>query len=307
MGFDAGASSEDKLLERVPSPEPAGLVKRAAARTEPAPVYSARAASKDEEGKGSSLSASPERKEIAELPETLPVVNLESRPEEPLVAALRLFLDRRSPEAIELLKSYDRASQEVLLCLLPLAVRVSDKGLDRASPQAVAATIDQLECLTIPLRPRAALRIERLCFCRSIKRFGVYEPVAEQRPTFQGGCDGRPGAHIQVYAEVENFAHEMQGSLHLTRLATSAEIRDIEGKVRWQHEFPAQADISRSPRHDYFIAYQFCVPPNLPPGPYTLWIQVKDVLTQPPRSARRSLDFQVVPAGGLGRQGDRGR
>jgi hypothetical protein len=93
--------------------------------------------------------------------------------------------------------------------------------------------------------------------------------------------------------EVQNFTSERHSSLYRTRLASSLCIRDRQQQIVWRQDFPegSQPDVSRTPRHDYFLNCCFRVP-QLPPGPYTLSIQVTDVPTQ--RAAERTLDFEVA-------------
>jgi hypothetical protein len=222
--------------------------------------------------------------------------------EEPLLAALRCLLHKHPAEAVKWLERYDKPNQELLLCLLPLAARLTEDNLDQASPQYLATVLEQLSSLSRPLRSRAALSIEKLCFCREIKGYGLYEPLPDDH-AFRTGSDSRPGEMVQVYVEVRNFVSEPQGPFHLTRLASSLQICDLKGNVVWRHAFPdARAerdwgDRSRTPRTDYFINFNFWMP-QLPPGYYTLWVQVEDVLTKPHRMDRRSLDFKVG-AGGI--------
>jgi hypothetical protein len=221
------------------------------------------------------------------------------KPEEPLVEALRCFLNKRPAEAVELLRHYDKANQEALLALLPLAVRLTEGNLDKASPEELAAAVEQLQSLTLAFGRRAAMRIDKLCFCREIRRFGVYEPLPDACPAFRAPTDGRRGELIRVYAEVRNFSSEAQPPYYVTQLASTVRIypQGKQGEPVWWYDFHVQPDRSRTRRQDYFINYEFCVPSNLPPGHYTLWIEVKDKLSQPPRTARRSLDFQVTAGG----------
>jgi hypothetical protein len=242
----------------------------------------------------------------AEPPGQLPSFEIRAKTEEPLVAALRCFLDKHPAEAVECLKGCDRANKEALLCLLPLAVRLNEGGLDGVRSEEAAQVLDELHALEVPLRRRAPLRIEKMCFCKWIEAFGRYDPIADGQAVFEAGCNGQLGGMVQVYAEVRNFASEDRGPVHLTRLVSWAEIRDYaQGKTVARIDFDNKVDESRSPRQDYFINYRFRVPAHLPPGPYTLWIYVKDALAQPTRPpAQRSLDFRVV-AGGSAR-GSRG-
>lgn len=218
--------------------------------------------------------------------------------EPPLVRALRCYLEKRPAEAIACLKDCDKLSQELLLCVLPVAARLGEGDIERASPEEAAVLAEQLDGVESRLRPRAALAIDRMCFCRRIETFGVYEPLSDG-PAF------RPGEWAQVYVELRNFSCEHQDGgpaalEYTTRLVSSAEIRDRAGRKVWpagpgrlsfRRKGPQE---SRSAWHDYFDNYSLRVP-ELPAGPYTLWIEVQDAPTG--RAVRRSLDFRVDAAG----------
>jgi hypothetical protein len=104
-----------------------------------------------------------------------------------------------------------------------------------------------------------------------------------------------------VYAEVRNFTSRPVGDHFETVLKGQLAIHD------GRHEAPLITfalepciDRSRTPRQDFFVNFHFHTPNKLPPGSYTLWVQVEDMTPapdgtrRPPRVARRSLDFQVV-------------
>jgi hypothetical protein len=233
-------------------------------------------------------------------------------PDPPLVAALRALMEKRPAEALDLLKGYDKASQELLLCLLPLAARLTEGGLQQPNPGEMAAVLEQLRALERPLAERAALGIDKMCLCRKIDSYGVYQKVPDDW-AYATGVGDQPGELVQVYVELRNFASKQQGNSYETCLASSLEIRDYRGTLVWRRDFQAQPDHSHSPRHDYFINYRFAVPPHVPPGSYVLWIQVKDLTGQPGkdapayRTARRSLDFRVHGTGtGRGSWGEPG-
>ena len=220
----------------------------------------------------------------------------------PLVTALRDLLQNRSPDALEQLRAYDGASREVLLTLLPLAAQVGAGGLDRATPQEAAVLLDQLRQVEAVLRPRAALALDKVCFCRRIKGFGDCEPWPADH-VFQPEDDDRRGERIQVYAEVRNFTSRPRDGAYETSLAGVVEICDFTNPkyppVRL--DFPAQLERSRTPRQDYFVNFQFPLP-RLPEGRYTLRVRVKDMLAPAgddaaPRTAVRSIDFVVGGAG----------
>jgi hypothetical protein len=223
-------------------------------------------------------------------------------PEPPLVTALRDLLQNRAGDALERLKGYDAVSRELLLTLLPLAARIGDGGLDHASPQETAVLLEQVRQVEAVLRPRAALALDKVCLCRTIKGFGDCEPWPEGR-AFRPASGDYYGEPMQVYVEVRNFTCRPHGPEFDTSLAGVLEICDFKDPkypvVRL--DFPAKVDRSRTPREDYFVNFGFYLP-RLPEGRYTLRVTVKDVLSpsadDAPRSASRSLDFRV---GGPGR------
>jgi hypothetical protein len=252
------------------------------------------------------------------------------RPEPPLVAALRATLDRRPVEEIEEpLQGYPPAQRALLLDLLRGTARVGSGGLDHLSSREAGKLLDQLDRLAPALCARAPLVLSKMCFCRkgTIDNFGQYQPLGPVPPCFQAGDGGRPGECVQVYVEVRNFASRHVGEFYETELKGSLEIHetDLKGSPPGDQDGPVKgaqaaagsspgrapvfrkvfapcADRSRSLRHDYFVNFQFPIPPHCPAGLYTLWVQVED-LTLPgtPRIARRSLDFRVA-ADGLVRQ-----
>jgi hypothetical protein len=230
-------------------------------------------------------------------------------PEDPLLTALRDLLSQRPTEALESLKKYDKPNQEMLMVLLPLAAGLTHGSLDRASPAELAGLVEQLHRIERPLAARAALGIDQLCFCRRIDRFGGFERLAEDH-AFAAGSADQPGELVRVYAELRNFACLPREGFYETHLTSTLEIHDYHDHVVWRQDFPTPPDRSNSPRQDYFISYRFWVPQRLPPGSYTLWVQVKDVTglqgkdAPAGRTARRSLDFRVTGKGTA--QGARG-
>src|SRR5262249_17571919 len=210
----------------------------------------------------------------------VPAVKIPDDP--PLVRALRSCLEKKPAEAIAQLSVYDKPNQEVLLCLLPLAARLSELSLDHARPDDVDAILDQVDSSMVPLRSRAGLTIEKMAFCRRIDAFGVYQPLSREHRF-------RPAEVAQLYIELRNFAtrDKAESGTHVISLASSGEIRDARGQ-RYPLTFDRKGpDESRTSRHDYFESYRFCIP-NLAPGIYTLCIQVTDLGTEPARKAERT-------------------
>jgi hypothetical protein len=214
--------------------------------------------------------------------------------DEPAVLqALRSLIDKRPDDALHRLNSYDRSNQELLLFLLPLVVRLSEAGVQPLSAQDMTVALEELNSLMISMRARAALTIDNICFCKRIDAFGVYEPLPSD-------FSFRPSDMVQVYVEIKNFTsrkskNQSGETRQVVDLKSSAEIRDYAGnRVGEPIDFErTKPDESRTVRHDYFDNYRFSVP-ELPPGAYTLFLQVEDRGTQPPRVATRTLDFRVT-------------
>ncbi len=227
------------------------------------------------------------------LPPPLPLAP--RPPEAPLVAALRCVLEKHPAEALPLLQRYDKTDQDLLLALLPLAARIGEGELERISPEEMAAILDQLHALTLALRPRAALTLDKMCFCRQINNFGQYEPLPPDHPFRAGGGD-RLGERVQVYVEVKNFTSRLCGPVYETALSSKLEIFDAQKQQVCIWNRPREVVRSQSPWEDYYINFLFNLP-RLPQGLYTLRVTVRDEASPPgraPREASGSLDFQVA-------------
>jgi hypothetical protein len=162
---------------------------------------------------------------------------------------------------------------------------------DRAGPEELARWLDRLDGAADVLRPRAALGVGRLCFCRRVEGFGVFDPLPDDHRF-------RPGECVELYAEFRNFTCEPAGpgGGHRTRLAGRLELRDAAGKAVLGPLPFDRADESRTPRRDFHRVYSFRLPPALPPGTYALHLEVTDVATD--RTARRTLGVRVAASEG---------
>jgi hypothetical protein len=227
-----------------------------------------------------------------EVPAT-PVKNVaEPKPAEaePLLEALLCFLKRHPEQALTHLNGYNQLNQDLLLCLLPLAVFLTEGSLDQANPQEIGHVVDQLNSLLLPLRARAPLVVDKMHFCKTIHGHGRYDPLPHDHKF-------RPGELVQVYVELRNMACEQQDRLYVSHLSSSMEVRDVQKRVVWRQDFPedhCRPDRSRSLRQDYFSNFRFCVP-EIPPGWYTLWIRISEA-GPGKRQVEHSLDFYVRPS-----------
>jgi hypothetical protein len=222
------------------------------------------------------------------------------RPDAPSVRVLRGLLEHHPDEEIkEQLKPYDQATRESMLLLLgSIAQLEQGGGIARISPRDLATWTDRLNLLSVSLRSRSQLILDRMCFCRWIKNFGDFEPLPPEHTFFQ------PGEMAHVYVQVRNFSSRREKEQYVTVLKGRVEIfdennRDASPPITWGPE--TRVDVSASPRQDFYINFRFRVPPSTPAGLYTMRISVEDWTEARPgaqsvpewRIGRRKLDFRV--------------
>src|SRR5262249_15500228 len=147
------------------------------------------------------------------------------------MAVLRAYLEKRPDEAMELLTRYDKPNQDLLLCLVPLVVRLTEGSLRQADPHELAVMVEQLQSLLVPLRARAALAVDRLHFCRQTER--GWEP-------WEAGHAFRPGEVVWLYLRPHNYSVTPGGDNALMTVARvplscTLTIRAVDGRrVGWQ-------------------------------------------------------------------------
>ena len=233
----------------------------------------------------------------------LQATKLETPQTEPLVKALECALAHKPNKALDWLKSYDPATQDFFIRLLPIMARVTQKSLEQMNPEEMAVIQEQLEGFVDTLRPRAELLITKMCFCKpiSIKGFGIYEPLADGHlfhAATKPGREAADGEGVDLYVELRNFSSEPRDLFHETRLASWVEIRDPKEDAKngplWKFRFDDKMDRRRARVHDFHLTYWFTVP-YLPAGFYLLTIHVVDEADPgKPRRTSKSVPFQVT-------------
>src|SRR5262249_27551507 len=143
------------------------------------------------------------------------------RPDAPLVRAVQAYLDHRPDEAVELIRGFDPANQELLLYLLPQLVKLTEGGLGKAEPQELTLMAEQFQAALDLLQSRAALMIETMCYCRRVRKYGSYDPVED-------GHAFAPGELVDLYVQLRNVSCEPApgpagGAGYLTRLRSTVE------------------------------------------------------------------------------------
>lgn len=253
-------------------------------------------------------SAPAEGEEVSRARPAAPPLPEPAPADAPVVHGLRAYLEKRPDRAAVALQSYDRRRQEMLLTVLPFLARVAEQGPTSLTPEEAAEQVRRLRQLESELADRAALQIEDLRLCKHIAGFGQFVPV-EEGHEFEAGGGAGEGEPFHIYVELANLSRRRRGAVHETWVAGRLEILDAQGTPVFAKGLRPQVDHSLSPRHDYFIRIDFAIPGRLPPGSYTLRIEIKDVtavpglnssgvspeaLQVPPhRTAVRTCDFKV--------------
>jgi hypothetical protein len=202
--------------------------------------------------------------------------------EPPLLAAMRAYVENRPEDALRHLQSLSRPNQEFALAVMPLLLRGSQANLTGASPDDVAALVDQLQGVAGRLERKAALRVDKVVFCRKVIGFGRYDPWPEAQPY-------RPNDLAVLYVEMRNVGsepiHGPNGEGYLSRAAVSLEVRDAAGRLveqtdpaDWRRRVPVarfeHTDHTRSALRDYSRTYRISVPSQA--GVYTVTVVVTD-------------------------------
>jgi hypothetical protein len=230
-------------------------------------------------------------------PPALPV--LVGRQRDPLVQALECMLEGRpAEEAMKHLRTYDDATQELFLRLLPVLTNLVKKRLEDMSPSEVAVVNEAFRGVLKTLIPRSELTVNKMCFCKWVKAYGSYQPLPENH-AFLTGTDSRIGEQVQLYVELMNFeSKQTKEGDFLTKLSCSLELHDTAERTVWSNRFDDKetTHLRRSPMSDFFSNYSFYVP-AIPAGTYKLTIKIADE-TNPKnrRVASESLVFRVTPA-----------
>jgi hypothetical protein len=199
--------------------------------------------------------------------------------EPPVLAAVRAFAENHPDRGIDALRTLDKPNQEFVLEVLPVLVRGATLKLSSADPQDVAALVDQLQAAAARLESRAALRVDKILFCRHVGGFGRYDPWPEALPYPAGGL-------AELYVEIGHLVSEptANGAGFVTRLASCLEIRDANGRLVEQTDpedrrrtVPVarteRAVQSRSPLQDFHMVYRIPVPSQ--PGVYTVTVEIR--------------------------------
>jgi len=211
-----------------------------------------------------------------------------------LLQAMKAFQTNRPQEAVEHLKHLDSTNQELLIYLMPLMVRLSEGKDKTLPPEELAMLVDRLQTASGMLKAKAALQMDRVCFCRGVRKFADLD-------AYPAGHEFHAGDMVFLYAELKNFTCEsvntQQGQGYNAptrgcnvRLTTTLELRDAKQALIWRTDLN-KSDYSLTPPLDYYHNYRFCIPEKLPAGTYTLWVNIVDKPSG--RAVRKPVEMRV--------------
>jgi hypothetical protein len=186
-----------------------------------------------------------------------------------LIRAIRALQMNKPDEAIQCLKGYDPASQQVIMSLLPPLVRLSSNNLDQIKAEEFDVLLEQINRVPHLLRPRASLQANNVRLCREVHNFAHVDPFGSEHPF-------RPGDIVYLYMELVNFSctANPKGGFAIV-LSSGLELRDAGGKVVWKADPKDVPDAVSTPPQDYYRNFRLCVP-SVPPGNYQLTIRTTD-------------------------------
>jgi len=147
-----------------------------------------------------------------------------------------------------------------------------------------AGSLMHLDQARAKLAELATMQVRRLSFVDSVAGYGSYEVHDE--------ASFRPGTQVTLYAEVENFTSESTRDGYRTRLGTSYEVVDRNGKRVDSAQFPEVEDLCRNPRRDFHMQYTVTLPTRIYPDQYELRLVITDQQSQ--KIGQASLPFEIV-------------
>ena len=136
----------------------------------------------------------------------------------------------------------------------------------------------------LSLGETAALEVRNMAFCRKVQSYGSVERFEKR--------EFSPGQRLLLYAEIDNFRSENTAKGYHTSLRSSFHIFDSSGCRVDKRESTTTEEYCLSPRRDYFIGCDFCLPAGINPGRHTLKLTVEDLKSH--KVGESSIDFTVV-------------
>jgi hypothetical protein len=174
--------------------------------------------------------------------------------------------------------------------LLPLLAYLADPKVDLSDPATAQRVFEQIEGVRGTISP--PLAIDKMCFCKDVKSFGCYDPLPPNHE-FRACTEEHRGEQARVYLELRNLSAHAKGQFFQSAIFSRITIHDSDDKEAFRQEDANEVFQTRSPRNDVFLECQFEVPRKIPPGTYTLVIEITDKLSKPTRTTKKSIEMRI--------------
>jgi hypothetical protein len=238
---------------------------------------------------------------ISATPPNSPQVDSPPAKDEPLVSALHCLLNNQPKEALKHLEGFEGTTQELCMRLLGVLASLNDKRVEQLSPEEKDTLEKQLEGLGLALRSSSELAITKLCLCEQIDGYRLYKQLPENHVFRPPSTPQQQGEYVQVYVELRNITCKPHNNSFLTSVHGVIRVLDEQGKNVYEHNYDrlgkSQTEI-RVANPDWFWRGDFWVPKGMPPGKYTLTVEIVDEMAQPHQRAHKSVEFVVGTPGG---------
>jgi len=150
--------------------------------------------------------------------------------------------------------------------------------------QRAAGSLIHLDQARAKLAELATLQVRKLAFVDSVDGYGAYQ--------LQKKTEFSPGEPVTLYAEIENFSSESTKDGYRTKLGTSYEVVDKNGKRVDSAQFPEVEDLCQNVRRDFHMQYTVTLPTRIYPEDYELRLIITDQLSH--KIGQASVPFKIV-------------
>ncbi len=200
---------------------------------------------------------------------------------------LSLFLQDRATPDLASLASLSAEDREVLTVLMD-GLSNFRTILRNDSNMLLSRKVRPLIEMSDRLRSQSELTLPTVALCKSVKGFGLYEPIDADH--IVAGKETR----AIVYCEVANFASQLDDKQQWQTKLTHEMVlyNEANGMRVWRKPVEPITDSCRNRRHDFYTFSIVQLPATLPVGQYVLKVTVVD--QQANRVAESSLPVTVV-------------
>jgi hypothetical protein len=248
----------------------------------------------------------PQVPEHSELVGPLPVAQViapappaQVEPQEPLSGALYWLLKKRPDKALALLKDCNSSNQEIFIGLLTTLAILNEKSIDQLSTSEVSKLQEQLEELLADSRRRTDLIIDKMILCEHIDGYGQYTPQREGH-AYRAGTRWHNGEllagdRVSIYIELHNITSQRRDPYYTTVLNGTVRVLNSQDQEVYFYNYRKDEKPLQSllPHFDCYSCYNFNMP-AIPPGKYTLTLEIVDETCQPHRVAKKSVEINVA-------------